>query len=183
MPVILVVGSLIPIKGVDLIIRALSQCKSSVKWKLIIVGTGAEEDKLKVLVSKKGLEDQVRFVGQVAPDAIAVFLAKSDILVQASYREGRPNAVLEAMAAAKAVVGSNIDGINELIDHQKNGLLFTAGDVEELSSCLDMLLESPGLRQKFGKEARRSLLDKNLTWSSCAQSYMQIYRNLVNMEA
>lgn len=177
---ILILGSLIPRKGVDLVITALASGSHRPKeWKLIIAGTGPELEKLQAMVSKEGVKEKVKFAGLVSPEKVADLFAKSDILVQASYREGRPNSVLEAMAAGVAVVGSDIDGIAELIDHGKNGLLFPAGDAEKLSEQLQLLLDSPGLRDRLGQAGRQTLLDQNLTWPKCVAGYMSLYQRLV----
>jgi glycosyltransferase involved in cell wall biosynthesis len=176
---ILVLGSLIPVKGVELVIQALSARNSTAEWKLLIAGTGPEEDRLRAMVRGEGLGEKVEFMGQVAPDRVAALLAETDILVQASYREGRPNAVLEAMAAGVPVIGSDIDGIHELIDHNRNGLLFPAGNAAVLADRLQALLGSPALRKRLGTAGRQTLVEWKLTWSACAASYMEIYQSMM----
>ncbi len=177
-PTILALGSLIPVKGVDLVIRALAYHRSKADWTLVIAGAGPEQEKLRLLGIEQGIQDRIKFVGQVIPDKVPALLATTDILVQASYREGRPNAVLEAMAAGRAVIGSDIDGIHELIESEKTGLLFPPGDIQQLTYCLDRFLTEPELREQLGREARRAMIDKKLTWPACARSYMQIYNSL-----
>ena len=177
-PTILVLGSLIPRKGTDLVIRALAACRSKVDWKLVVAGIGPELDNLRRLRNESGLQDRITFTGQVIPDNVPALLAESDILVQASYREGRPNAVMEAMAAGLAVIGSDIDGIHELIEPGENGLLFAPGDIQSLTFCLDRLLAEPELREQLGREARRTMIEKKLTWPACARSYLKIYTSL-----
>ena len=182
-PRILVLGSLIPVKGVTLVISALSTGCKEKQWELIIAGIGSEQEKLQAMVHQKGIEEKVQFIGQVPPAKVADLLAETDILVQASYREGRPNAVTEAMATAAVVIGSDIDGINELIEHGKNGLLFSAGSAEELSDQLQMLLDSPQLRKKLGQAGRQTLLDQNVTWPKCAAAYMAVYQRIIGEES
>lgn len=175
-PIILVLGSLIPVKGVDLIITALSTGCKMKQWELVIAGIGSEQEKLQAMVHQEGIEGKVKFIGQIPPTKVADLLTETDILVQASYREGRPNAVIEAMAAGVSVIGTDIDGINELIEHGKNGLLFSAGNAEELSVQLQVVLDSFHLRKKFGQAGRQTLLDQNLTWPKCAAAYMAVYQ-------
>jgi len=177
-PTILVLGSLIPRKAVDSVIIAFADCKNRTNWKLIIAGTGPEQKKLQSLASEKGVQQHIRFLGQVSPNKVPSLLATTDILVQASYSEGRPNTVLEAMAAGRTVVGSDIDGIHELIESEKTGLLFPPGDIQQLSSCLNRLLADPELREHLGREAHRAMIDKQLTWPTCARSYKKIYNSL-----
>ncbi len=177
---LLVLGSLLPVKGVHLILSALAESIVITKqWQLVLAGTGPEKERLDAMVQQYGLADQVAFSGQVPPGEISNILAGADILIQASYREGRPNAVIEAMAAGLPVVGSDIDGINEVIIHGENGLLFPAGDVVELTKQLKALIDSRTLREKLGRAARQSLIDQNLTWSGCALAYEEMYRRVL----
>ncbi len=177
---ILVLGNLIPVKGLDVILKALAHCDSQKTWRLRLVGDGTEKHRLQELTRKLGLRKQVRFYGQISPQEVVALLAQTDILVQASYREGRPNAVLEAMAAGVSVIGSDIDGISELIEHGKNGLLFPPGDSDALALLLDRLMDSPGTCRRLGASARQTLIDLGLTWPHCAQSYLYLYNKLIS---
>ena len=177
--VILVLGSLIPRKGVDLILTALSTINPVREWELLIAGTGPELAKLQELAARKELKEKVKFLGQVSPENVISLFAKADVLIQASYREGRPNSVLEAMASGVAVVGSDIEGIAELINHEGNGLLFPAGNAGKLSEQLQQLLDSPDLIHHLGRAGRKSLLEKKLTWPNCAGAYMKLYQRAV----
>jgi glycosyltransferase involved in cell wall biosynthesis len=178
-PRVLVLGSLIPVKSVDCIIFAFSLLDKTLQWNLLIAGIGSEQEKLKAMAQQKGLSEKIEFLGQVPPARVVELLSETDILVQASYREGRPNAVIEAMAAGVAIIGSDIDGISELIKHHENGLLFQAGNVEELLVQLQALLESSSKRRELGRAGRQTLLDKKLTWPKCAASYLEVYQDLL----
>lgn len=176
---LLVLGSLIPVKGLDLVIGALAKGCRTRQWQLLIAGDGPEKEGLQAMILKEGLEKRVKFIGRIPPNEVPELLGGTDILIQASYREGRPNAIVEAMAAAVPVIGSDINGIAELIDHGKNGLLFSAGKIDELASQLQSLLDSPELRARIGVAGRQTLLDQNLTWKGCASSYTAIYKHLI----
>jgi len=176
---ILVLGGLIPRKGVDLVLQALAHCAVDAGWQLVLAGNGPEEPLLRKTAENLGITKMVDFRGQVPPEDVPKLFEQVDILVQASYREGRPNAVLEAMAAAVPVIGSNIDGIAELIEHEQCGLLFPAGDVAGLRKQLKKLLASPESRLRLGRAGRQHLLDLGLTWPNCAQSYLALYRQIL----
>ncbi|WP_457576235.1 glycosyltransferase family 4 protein [Desulfomarina sp.] len=180
---ILILGNLVPVKGVDIVLNALGQCPGRQNWTLCIAGEGMEKDRLKKLTARLGLEEHVSFPGQVSPREIVNLLAQTDILVQASHQEGRPNSVLEAMAAGVSVIGSDIDGISELIEHGKNGLLFPAGDSKALAGHLARLIGSPDIRRRFGAAARQTLLNMGLTWPNCAGSYQRLYEKLISVRA
>ena len=176
---ILVLGNLIPLKGVDTIIKALAILeKGETPWQLTIAGEGSEQVYLQRLVAKAELTKQIHFIGRVAPEKITALFAETDILVQASHREGRPNAVLEAMAAGKTVIGSDIDGINELITDEVNGLLFPAGNPEQLALHLQRSIKSNTFRKELGQAARQTMLDMKLSWNNCAAAYTDLYNQI-----
>lgn len=176
---LLTLGSLVPVKGIEIILKALGRGCSSRPWKLLIAGEGPEKKNLQQVAKFEGIEDKVQFIGQVMPSMVANLMAQTDIYIQASYREGRPNAMMEAMAAGVPVIGSDIDGINELITHDKNGLLFSVGNVNELARQFVLLLGDTALRKRLGRAGRQTLLDQGLTWSGCASAYATVYRHLI----
>ena len=183
-PVVLVLGSLLSVKRVDLVVAALcSRELANREWVLLIAGEGPEKTKLQEMARQKGVGEKIRFLGQVSPPEVASLLSRTDILVQASEREGRPNAVLEAMAAGIPVVASDIDGISELIDHGINGLLFPSGNANRLAEQLGLLFDSCQLREQLGLAGRTMLLDHNMTWTHCAGTYTATYRQLVEKKA
>ncbi len=175
---ILLLGSLIPRKGIDTVLAAAALCKEK-SWEMLIAGTGPEEIRLQNLASSEGIQERISFIGSIAPNEVPSLLSKADIFIQASYSEGRPNTVLEAMASAVPVIGSNIDGINELISHKKNGLLFSAGNVAELAEQMQTLLDCKYLRQKLGLEGRKTIQEWNLSWLHCASTYAALYARLL----
>ncbi|MGX9726732.1 MAG: glycosyltransferase [Candidatus Electronema sp. VV] len=180
-PVILILGSLIPRKAVDVVLKAAAACKNK-QWRMIIAGSGPEEGKLRDIAETEGISERVFFAGQVLPEDVPSLLAQADMLVQASHSEGRPNTVLEAMAAAVPVIGSDIDGINELIEDEKNGLLFPVGNAEALAEQLDKLLAAPEWRQQLGLASRKTLQEQNLTWDKCATAYLSLYYKSIDKE-
>lgn len=172
---ILTIGSLISRKGIDQIIRALGNSERGRKLSLKIVGRGPEEDRLKEMVIACGLGDRVKFSGEVPSNKIGVLLENSDIFILASHSEGRPNVILEAMAAARAIIATNISGTNELIRHNETGLLFEENDINGLTGYIDMLADDAELRDRLGKAARNFIIDKGLLWENTAEQYQKIY--------
>ncbi len=175
---VVTIGSLIPRKGIDQIIKAMAQATNRENLRLSIIGTGPEAGALNQMVSDLGLARNVRFVGQVAASDIPDTLADADIFVLASHSEGRPNVILEAMAARLPVIATNIDGNKELIAHNENGLLFQDGAVEELTRHLESLSRDAELRDKLGGNARRFIVEHDLSWSNTACCYSELYSSL-----
>lgn len=114
------VGHLVPRKGHDLVISALTQLPNV---HLIIVGEGPEEQRLKELAARENLANRVRFTGVLSQQELRVFYGACDALVLASSREGWANVLLESMACGTPVIASNIWGTPEVVRSSAAGLL------------------------------------------------------------
>lgn len=174
------VGSLIPRKGMDLIIEAFSNVLAEINVELIIVGSGPEELRLKALVRKKNAIDQISFLNIVSPENLPAELARADVFILASHSEGRPNVLLEAMASGLPVIASDISGVRELIEHEHTGLLFSDGNLEQLAEHIRYLAIDTQMRNKLGPAGRGAILRRGLTWRNCAQKYREIYQQITN---
>ena len=175
---VVTVGSLIPRKGIDQVIRALARVQESGELKLMVVGSGPEEDNLRSLAAAEGVTDRVSFTGALEADHVPRILMEADIFVLASHSEGRPNALLEAMAAGLPAVATKIPGVTEIVDDGRTGLLFTDGDIDALAQHIRRLAGDPDLRRRLGEAARTEIVDRGLTWSNCAKKYLEVYRQL-----
>ncbi|MGH8609882.1 MAG: glycosyltransferase family 4 protein, partial [Gammaproteobacteria bacterium] len=172
---LLTIGSLTRNKDIATVIRAISQVRDVVKVRLTVIGDGPEKDRLHSMVQEYELAGLVHFVGGVLPERIPSFLANTDVLLVASRSEGRPNVVIEAMAAGRAVVGTRINGVTELIEQGKNGLLFDSGNSRELADCIRKLFMQPELIKEFGDAGRELVKRMNLTWEAAASKYLDLY--------
>lgn len=121
------------------------------KCMLLIVGDGKLRTKLQTFVKERDI-DNVLFLGY--REDIPELLAASDVLVSVSKREGLPKNVMEAMAAGKPVIGTNVRGTRDLIRHNENGLLVDLGNCEQLANAFQMLSKSKDLREACGLRAR-----------------------------
>lgn len=119
-PTLVSVGALIPRKGHDLVLQALSDLPNVT---LLIAGEGPERANLERLASQLGLADRVRFLGQVAHEALASLYNAADISVLASSSEGWANVLLEAMACGTPVVATNVSGTPEVVRAPEAGAL------------------------------------------------------------
>ena len=144
---VLYIGRLVPEKGVETLLKA--HTKSQKNWTLKIAGTGPLLDVLKAQYSPS------IFVGHLAGDALKTMIDQAAVVVVPSeWYENCPMSVLEAMAYGKPVVASRMGGIPELVEDGKTGLLYTAGNADELAAVLDKLLSASTLRQKMGAAGR-----------------------------
>ncbi len=170
---LLTVGSLIPRKGLDQLLDGLAAASSNCT--LGVVGEGPEEAALRQRCDELGLTDRVRFEGAVAPDALPDRLASGDVFVLTSHSEGRPNVVLEAMAAAMPVIATDIDGVRELVCDTQTGLLFRDGDTQALARCIDRLAGDVETRHRLGNAGADRIRDLGLLWTQTATQYLQAY--------
>ncbi len=175
------VGSLIPRKGIDQILEALSHCRYCKQIRLNLVGDGPEREFLETLVAQYSLHDIVHFGGEVPTAEIPDLLAESDVMVLASHSEGRPNSVLEAMASGLPVIATNIPGVNEIIHQQETGLLFRDGDPIQLARYIDTLIEDPDLIRRLGENAFRYIQDNDLVWGKTASAYVDAYNRVAEV--
>lgn len=163
--IILFVGTLRSVKGVEYLIEAMKTIKVNYdNIKLLIIGEGEDRDKLKDLVNKLGLDDCVEFAGQISNHEIPKYMKKSDIFVLPSLSEGFPNVILEAMAAGLPIVSTNVGGVPDIIQEEVNGLLVKPMSPRDTANGVLMLLKDDELRKKMSAnnkiEAQKYSLDK-----------------------
>lgn len=111
-----------------------------------LAGDGPDRGTLESQARTLGLEGRVRFLGQRGD--IARLLAVCDLFVLPSLYEGLPVSVLEAMAAGKPIVATDIGGTNEAVVHGETGLLVSPGNHHELAAAIQRMLDDKGLSAK-----------------------------------
>lgn len=155
-PLTAVIGLLNVAKGQDLALRALARPGND-ELHLLIVGHGDMELELRQTAARIGVADRVRFLGFRTD--VARLIATCDFVLLPSRWEGMPYVVLEAMASARAVVATPVDGARDLVDDGKSGFLARAIDVEELARALRAMLALSRLeRAQMGRVGRERLL-------------------------
>ena len=177
--IVLFVGALRKIKGVDYLIEAAENFVDP-NTDLFMVG---RDDGLRKNLEKRAHElkiaDYIKFTGPVNHDDIPLWISASDILVLPSLSEGRPNVVLEALACEVPVVATNVGGIPELMVDGETGYLVPAKSPRELSRKINKLLEDKNRRENMGKLGRKSIIQKGLTWEAHAKMTVDIYSDLL----
>lgn len=141
-----------PRKGIHTLIEAVSLLKKDkYRFKLILVGDGSLKLELKNLTDRLQLNKEVLFVGY--RNDIPAILRTADIFVLPSLEEGFGNVVVEAMASSVPVIASNIGGLSEIINDEKNGLLFETQNSQSLYEKIKKLIDDPLLREHYQKQA------------------------------
>jgi glycosyltransferase involved in cell wall biosynthesis len=139
------VGRLHPVKNLDLLIQAIAQLPDA---SLTIIGDGPQRESLVTLAAQ--LNALVRFLGIVPQKQIALELNRSELFVLPSREEGHPKALIEAMAVGTAVLGTDVTGIREFIEHGQTGWLCRP-DSASLQEAIQHLLARPDLRARLGQ--------------------------------
>lgn len=174
--VIACVANLIPYKGHADLIDALARIPREPAWELWCAGRddgiGAA---LEARAQAAGIGDRVKLLG--TRDDVPDLLAAADLAVLASHEEGFPNAVLEAMAARRAVIGTQAGGIPEAIEDGKTGLIVPPRDPAALGVALTRLIADAALRKAMG-EAGRTRVEGAFSVEACAAAYAAFYRGL-----
>jgi teichuronic acid biosynthesis glycosyltransferase TuaC len=139
--IILSVGALIERKGHHRVMRALHELRAEqVRACLLIAGSagpeGLYEEPLRKLVGELGLQDQVRFLGQVAPETLPELMSAADVLCLATTREGWPNVVHEALACGTPVVATDVGGIPDMIPSEEHGIVVPVNQPAALRDAL-----------------------------------------------
>jgi glycosyltransferase involved in cell wall biosynthesis len=154
------VGRLVPAKGLQHLIGAFEIVRKDIgKVKLLIIGGGQLLEPLKVMARDKGLSNDIMFLGERTD--IPQLLGVIDIFVMPSIAEGLPNALLEAMAAARPVIVTCAGGMGEIIQDGVNGLVVPVGDEASLSRGLRKLAQDRSLAQALGAAARQCIENKH----------------------
>lgn len=164
------VGHLIPEKGHDLVIEALSELPDI---QLLIVGDGPERDRLERLAESVGVSNRVRFLGLVDHRDMPSVYCAVDALVLASMREGMPNVVLESLACGTPVVATRVGGVAELITSESAGRLVDDRSPEAIRAAIVTLFGAyPGIARTRDFAAR-------FDWQPIVTRQVEIYRRVV----
>jgi len=174
-PLILTIGNLIPIKGHDVLIRAVAAISAShPTLKLQIVGDGSERAHLAALATELKIDDRVQFLGRVSRTEASSLLRCCTLFALPSRYEGLGCVYLEAMSSGKVAIGGLGQGIDEVIRHGSNGWLIDPASAEQLASSLTTLLGNAPLREYIGQQARQTIL-KGFTVRHQAEALLRVY--------
>jgi len=176
---ILVVGTLIPSKGHELVLRAIDRLRNLFPaLRCQIIGEGPDLGRFEALASQLGLTQQVRFLGRQPRAAVANAMRACSIFVLPSRNEGLGCVYLEAMACGKPVIACRGQGIEEIIHHEKNGWLIPADGLDELVQGISTLLQSADVSTRIGKAARDTIVNR-FSLRTQAERLASIYREAV----
>jgi glycosyltransferase involved in cell wall biosynthesis len=178
-PVIIMAARLLKDKGVNEFVEAATRLrKKGVKARFLLVGKIDQDNP--ATVTKNEL-DKIRKDGQVEllghRTDIPELFAASNIVVLPSYREGLPKVLIEAAAAGRPIVTTDVPGCRDAIEKGISGLLVPVCDSTALAEAIMLLINNAEMRKTMGKEGRR-LAEREFTIDKIVEAHMNIYREL-----
>jgi glycosyltransferase involved in cell wall biosynthesis len=176
-PLVGIVGRLVPIKAHDLFLEAAAKVAGDrPDARFVIIGDGELWDELHREVERRGMSETTRFTGWRA-DLPAVY-GDLDIVVCCSRNEGTPVSLIEACAAGRAVIGTRVGGMPDIITPGVNGLLVPSGDAGALAAAISDLIVDPPRRAAMGDAGRRMVLERHGA-DRMVTELKELYRNLL----
>lgn len=174
---IIYLGRLSEEKGIVTLLNAMHAVENI---RLLIVGEGPLRPALESLVSRHKLA-QVSFVGPKYGEDLRRLVSRSKfVVVPSEWYENSPLVIYESFFLGKPVIGADIGGIPEFVEHEKTGLLFTPGNVEELAERINRLLHHPELIREYGIQARKKA-ERELNADTHFKGMMKLYDRLLNL--
>jgi glycosyltransferase involved in cell wall biosynthesis len=171
------VGSLSPVKGhVDLLQAAARVLATRPRVRFFVVGDGPLRAELTALAASLGIAERVVFTG--VRDDVARLLSMADVVVLPSHTEGMSNALLEAMAMARAVVATAAGGNVDVLEDGLSGLLVPPRDPATLAAALQRLVDRPYERHALGACARRRI-EERYSLPVMLAEHERLYRSLL----
>ncbi len=190
--VLLFVGRIEPLKGVETLVRALAELHQrglleKYLYDLVIIGgdpnaspdqMNTEMQRLQKLVQQLGIHELVLFLGKRSQDVLPYYYSAADVLVMPSHYESFGMVALEAMACGTPVVASQVGGLAFLVQDGVTGYVIPDGDPLQLANRLETLITNDSLRQKLGHQAQRYA--HAYAWENIAAQVLSMYEALIN---
>ncbi len=178
-PYILSIGSFIPNKGFDTLIRAFTQVNQEHPGvDLLIAGDGYERESCRRLADRLDIGNVVHFLGKIDHSLVPALLKGCELFVLPSRVESFGIVVLEAMAAGKTVVATMVGGVPEILTHMRDGVLVEAEAPDKLAEEICSLLKDPELGRRLGAQAYHTVRER-FTWAEVVRRYIYAYETVV----
>ncbi len=176
-PTLVFAGRLMSWKGVAALLSVVAKLKS--RWPDLIfevLGDGPEENRLKELAFKLGIEENVKFRGRVSEQETHIVFARSTIFVLNTNYEGLPHSVLNAMRAGLPVITTAVGGNMEVVQNEENGILVPYNDERAWFEAITRLLNDENLQARFIANSQKTL--ENFRWDKLVDETMKAIREL-----
>jgi D-inositol-3-phosphate glycosyltransferase len=188
---LLFVGRIEPLKGIDTLIEAIALIKEQGLFKdsgicLTIIGGDpdvseemmtSEMARLKELCDRYGLGDLITFLGKHDQDTLPYYYSAAEVVVMPSQYESFGMVALEAMACGTPVLASEVGGLAFLVRDGETGFTIPAGDPDALAARLSAIINNQDMRQCMGEQAAN--LAQGYDWHIIVEQIMQLYKDVI----
>ncbi len=176
--IIIFIGRLITGKGIMDLLKAMAVVNNPAITCLII-GDGPQKQQLLTYLNNSGfLRNNVLLLGEKSRSEVLAILKIADIAINPSYTEGLPTTMIEAALCKKAIIATRVGGTTEIITHNRNGLLYQAGDIKQLAAFIVRLSTTPQERARLGERAYAEVENK-FNWQNTIYAYEIVFKNVM----
>jgi len=185
--ILLFVGRMEAVKGIDLLWQAMARLRSAADLpsgffpKLILIGGEGSGDRWRAQATQLGLDPFVLFLGAQPHREMPLYYAACDALVMPSRYESFGIVALEAAACGRPVIATSVGGLPYAVSEDRTALLVPGNDVEALASAIQRILSDEGLANSLGQEGRRWA--ETFSWSNISDRMLSIYERALAMPA
>jgi D-inositol-3-phosphate glycosyltransferase len=189
-PLVLFVGRLQPLKGLDTLLRAMHLVRQQYPTlQTLIVGGGldtddpheaAELERLRALAAHLDLMPHLAFIKAQSQETLVQYYTAADVFVLPSHYESFGMVALEAMACGTPVVASQVGGLTSTIVHERTGLLAPVGDWQAFARAISRVLASPTLRDMWGYASVQRA--QTYAWPRVVERNVQLYHRLIRRQ-
>lgn len=184
---LLYVGRIEPLKGIDNLIQAITQMdREGMQVCLVVIGGESGQDSenenkeilyLKELTSKAGIPDLVTFLGRKSQDTLPYYYSAAEVVVMPSHYESFGMVALEAMACGTPVVASQVGGLAFLIQDGVTGFTVPVDEPKLLANRLSQLIIDTELRERMGRQAAE--FARGYSWDKIADQVLRVYEDVL----
>ncbi|KPJ52925.1 MAG: hypothetical protein AMJ37_02090 [Dehalococcoidia bacterium DG_18] len=181
--VLLFAGRIQPLKGIDILLKAVACLEDRSELRLLIAGGDAESEdemaRLASLAAELGISQRVSFLGAVAHERMPLLYNAANVCVVPSYHESFCLVAIEALACGTPVVASRVGGLATTISDGQTGYLVSQLSAEAFAQSLQLLLGDEELERRLGAQGRKSVM--KYRWSVIADQVLEVYHALTGL--
>ncbi len=170
-------GRLSKEKGIINLVQAFSKTATGT---LYIAGEGEEKENIQKIIKENKQEDRIKLLGFLPKDQMKETVRKCKFVVVPSiWYENCPYSIIETLAIGKPVIGTDIAGIPELVENNKNGFTYQRDDIQELSTKMEQLFTDQELVKTMGENAKK-IAQESYTEDAYYNKIIEIYQKVLN---
>jgi glycosyltransferase involved in cell wall biosynthesis len=178
--VVITASRLVEKNAIDDLIKAIYQLtinSQQLTIKLLILGEGKLEEKLKLQVTRYKLQDNILFLGQINHQDLPQYLAIADVFVRPSLSEGLGSSFLEAMACGVPVIATPVGGIPDFLEDKETGLFCQRRNPESVAQAIIKILTDNSLRERIIQNSLK-LVKEKYNWDKISQEFRSLFYSL-----